>query len=197
VIRARTLAAGLSILLAAPLAAQEMGGIALNAPLPDTLPDPVGSQVQGPFAFTLWQRADGTAMSATVDARTGETLYVEIWNADGGPRAAPLPGMTFGETTQADLIARFGSEGMIFGERGRTAVAGDQAAFFHSYEIDGSDAVLSFVTILPLDIASPETAGTAVLDSVILGYGPYLDAIWGANRGRIDGYAPIPGPFDG
>lgn len=194
-IRAATLAVALACGLSAPLAAQQMGGITLGAPLPDTLPAPVGSEVQGPFAYGLWQLPDGTAMSATADSGSGETLYIEIWNIEGGPRPAPVPSLEFGATTQADLIARFGSEGIVFAERGRTAIAGDRAAFFHSYEIEGGDAVISFVTILPLDQASAETAGTAVLDAVILGHGPYLDAIWGVNRGRTEGYAPIADPF--
>jgi len=197
VIRAASLAAGLAFGLALPLAAQEMGGVALNAPLPGTLPDPAGREVQGPFAYTLWQFEDGTAMSATADAQTGAVYYAEIWNDEGGARPAPVPGLVFGETTQAELVARFGSEGIVFEDRGRAAAAGDMAAFFHSYEIEGGSAVVSFVTIMPMAEASPETAGAALLDSVILGHGPYLDLIWGANRGRIEGYAPIADPFTG
>ncbi|AHM05404.1 hypothetical protein roselon_03133 [Roseibacterium elongatum DSM 19469] len=190
---ARALA--LVIALTTPLAAQDLGSVRLGAPLPEDLPDPIGQEVQGPFAYALWRRPDGTAMSVTSDARTGSTLYIEIWNAEGGPRPAPLPGLSFGQTTQADLVARFGSEGIVFAGRGRAAALDERAAIFTTYEIEGSSAVLSFVSLMPLAQASPDTAGQARLDAVILAHGPYLDTIWGANRGRLEGYRPIPDPF--
>lgn len=187
--------AAAAALLALPASSQEIAGVTLGEPIPQALPDPLGTQQRGPFAYALWRRADGVSMSVTTRVGSGEVLYVELWRTEtDGVMPAPLPDATFGETTLGDLKDRFGSAGFVFGERGRTAPVGENAAFFTSYEIAESDAVISFVTIMPLAEAGPETASASVLDAVILGHGPYLDAIWGANRGALPGYAPIPDP---
>jgi len=189
-------AAILAATLALPATAQDMAGITLDAPLPMHLGAPVGMQTQGALAYRLWQPGAPLLMSVTTQADTDRVLYIEIWR-DGaqGTAPAPLPDMTFGGTTLADIRARFGSDGVVFGERGRVATAGDNAAFFTSYEIADTDGVISFVTIMPLAGASQETAGQSVLDSVILGYSPYLDTLWGLNRGVSDGYQPVPDPL--
>ncbi len=110
-------------------------------------------------------------------------------------QAAPLDGLVYGETTRAELHAMFGSEGVVFQDRGRFAEIGPLAAYFISYEVEGSDTVVSFVTIQPLAEASAEAADASVLDSVIVANGTYLSQIWGVNRGRLPGYAAIADPF--
>ncbi len=193
------LACTLCAVLALPLPAlaQDIGGITLGASVPEAMPQPAGSQVEPPFAYRLWQLDGGANLSATSDAETGTVHYLEMWRSgpDDTP-PAPLEGLTYGTTTRAEIEARFGSEGMVFSDRGRAAPVGDSAAYFISYEIAGTDTVLSFVTIQPLTRASDETAGQSVLDSVIVAEGAYLDLIWGVNRGRLPGYAPIADPFE-
>ncbi len=184
------------VLLASPVAAQDFRGVTLGAPIPDTAPTPVGSEVAPPFAYTLWSFDDGLSMSATRDAETDEVLYLEMWRSQAeGTQPAPVPGLTFGETTRGDLAERFGSEGVVFGSRGRFAEAGPMGVYFISYEVEGSDTVVSFVTIQPLAEASEETADASILDAVIVANGRYLDEIWGLNRGRLPGYTPIDDPF--
>lgn len=190
------LAICVALALAAPASAQTLRGVTLGEPVPEGLPEPLGTQVVHPFSITVWTFDDGLSMSTTADAETGSVLYVELWR-DGsqGQQPAPVDGLTFGETTHTDLTARFGSEGIIFNERGHFIVVGANVAYFTSFEIEGTDAVASFVTLQPLDEATPETVGDAVLDSISLGQGPYLDQIWGANRGRLEGYTRIADPF--
>lgn len=195
----RAAAAGLAFLMhcAVPASAQDIGGIALGEPIPGDLPEPAGSQQRGPFAYTLWDGADGVSMSATTRLDTGEVVYVELWRTDSaGVMDAPLSFATFGETTLGALTDRFGSEGIVFEGPGRSMPAGENAAFFTSYEIAGTDAVMVFVTLMPLAEASAATARASVLDAVILAQGSYLDATWGPNRGTLPGYAPIPDPTD-
>jgi hypothetical protein len=185
------------MMLAAPVIAQDFRGVALGAPIPETAPEPIGSEVAHPFAYTLWGFDDGLSMSATRDAETGEVLYLEMWRSQAeGTQPTPIPGLTFGQTTRGDLTERFGSEGLVFETRGRFAEAGPFGAHFISYEIDGTDRVVSFVTIQPFAEANEETADASVLDAVIVADGRYLDQIWGLNRGRLPGYAPIADPFN-
>lgn len=184
------------VLLASPAAAQDFRGVTLGAPIPDTAPEPVGSEAAPPFAYTLWTFDDGLSMSATRDAETGDVLYLEMWRSQAeGTQPAPVQGLTFGVTTRGDLAEQFGSEGVVFGSRGRFAEVGPMGVYFISYEVEGSDTVVSFVTIQPLSEASEETADASVLDAVIVADGRYLDQIWGLNRGRLPGYAPIADPF--
>jgi len=183
--------------LSAPAPAQTMGGVTLGAPVPEGLPEPLGTQVMELYSITVWGAGDGILwMSTTADAETGDVLYIEIWR-DGsqGTQPAPIEGMSFGETTRNDLTERFGSGGMVFNQRGRFTVIDPDVAYFTSYEIEGSNAVVSFVTIQPLDDASVETASEALLDAISLGDGAYLDRIWGINRGILPGYERIADPF--
>ncbi len=190
------LALALLTILAGPVAAQDFRGVTLDEPIPDTAPEPLGSEVAHPFAYSLWQFEDGLSMSATRDAEIGEVLYLEMWRSDGtGQQPTPIEGLTFGETTRGDLHARFGSEGIVFEGRGRFAEAGPMAVYFISYEIEGLDTVVSFVTVQPLATASEDVADASVLDAVIMADGRYLDQIWGVNRGRLPGYTPIADPF--
>lgn len=183
------------LLVAAPAAAQELRGITLNAQLPADYPAPQGTETQGPFSFSGWTLAHGNGLSATTSSATGEVLYVETWwGGSDQARDTGISGLVFGETTLAEIRARFGSNGFFFGQRGGAARFGDTAAFFTSYEIEGGSAVLSLVTILPAGVAEAEGPDGALLDSVIIGHGPFLDTLWGPNRGLTEGYARIADP---
>lgn len=193
------LALALCLVLTAPASAQTILGVTLGEPIPEGLPTPIGTQTQAPFALTLWGARDGVSMSAIGDIETGEVLFIEMRSAADNPTDSPasaqIDGITFGETTRADLHARFGSEGVVFADVGRTGVFGEIAVYFTNYEIAGSDTVVSFVTIQPLADASEETANQSILDSVVVARGSYLDQVWGGNRGRLPGYVPISDPF--
>ncbi len=184
--------------VAAPVSAQNYRGVVLGQPISDSVPTPVGTEVAAPFAYTLWAFEDeGLSMSATADSETGDVVYLEMWRSlTEGTQRAPFGGMYFGETTRGDLAERFGSEGIVFENRGRFAEVGPLAVYFISYEIEGSDTIVSFVTVQPLAEASEETADASVLDSVIVADGAYLDLAWGVNRGRLPDYTPIADPFE-
>lgn len=179
--------------LSFPASAQTLLGITLGEPIPEGLPTAAATQTQPPFSQTVWDSIEGTSLSAIADAETGEVLFVEMRYA--GPEAAQIHGLTLGQTTRTEIHARFGSEGLVFADVGRTGVFGDIAAHFTNYEIADTDTVVSFVTIQPLAEASAETAGQSVLDSVVVAQSVYLNQVWGFNRGRLAGYAPITDPF--
>lgn len=183
----------LALAVATGAEAQSLAGLTPGQPLPAGFAAPDGVQRETGFTYRRWSRPGGSELSATTQGETGPVLYIEEWRA-GPPGAAPLPGLVLGDTTLAEITVRFGSDGLIFSERGRVQPFGEVAAVFTSYEIAGTDMVLSLVTVMPLADAAPETLGASVLDSVVLAFGPYLDSIWGVNRGRLPGYAPIPDP---
>lgn len=182
--------------LAAPASAQSLLGVTLGEPIPEGLPEPAGTEVAVPFSRTHWENIEGIAITAVGDVETGEVLFIELRPATGATEAGPIRGLSFGETTRDDLYERFGSEGIVFEQVGRVGAFGSIAAYFTSYEIAGRDVALSFVTIQPLADASEDTAGTSTLDSIVVANDEYLNQIWGFNRGRLPGYAPIPDPFE-
>jgi hypothetical protein len=194
----------LALLLAAaqvsgPAAAQSLSGLTLQEPAPATMAQPIGRDTDQRYTYRLWEMPGASQMSATAlgDAR-GPIVYIEHWRTgappQGMPAPAPLPGLILGVTTLDEIVERFGSDGIVFEARGRVVPVGPNAAIFTSYEIENTDAVLSLVTLMPLQQATPEAIGASVLDAVSLGHGPYLDSIWGINRGRLPGYSPIADP---
>jgi hypothetical protein len=189
------LALGMSI-AALPVVAQGLQGLALGAPIPETMPIADATDVQAPYTRSVWAALDGVMMTAIADSETGGIVFIELRPAEPGPIATGLDGLTFAETTRADLHRRFGSEGIVFETLGRGGIFGDNAAYFSTYEVAGRDIVLSFVTIEPLADADEDSAARATLDSVVIAQDAYLNEIWGINRGSLPGYAPIADPFD-
>ncbi|MBY4891694.1 hypothetical protein KUL25_02820 [Rhodobacteraceae bacterium N5(2021)] len=179
----------------APLSAQTVHGITLGAPVPASLPQPDDTQTQAPLTRRYWADLAGLQVTAIADSETGDVHFVELRPAAGGPVDTPISGIRFGQTTQADLQARFGSEGIVFANVGRAGAFGEVAAYFTTYEIEGGDTVVSFTTTEPLAETSEGTSARSTLDSVVVAQGTYLNQVWGLNRGRLPGYAPIPDPF--
>lgn len=181
-----------------PASAQSALGITLGAPIPEGLPAPLGTRVQAPYAQTAWADIDGVMVSVIADVETGSVVFVELRPSPSGvpPIAAQIDGFFFGQTTRADLHARFGSEGLVFENVGRAGSFGEIAAYFTTYELaSDADVVVAFTTIEPLATATEDSAGLSTLDSVVLAQGAYLTEIWGLNRGRLPGYTPIDNPF--
>ncbi|QXT38690.1 hypothetical protein [Gymnodinialimonas ceratoperidinii] len=180
-----------------PAAAQSLHGLTLGAPIPEAMPIADDTAVQAPYTRSVWAALDGVMMTAIADSETGGVVFIELRPAEPGPVATGLGGLTFAETTRADLHARFGSEGIVFEDVGRGGIFGDLAAYFTTYEVADSDTVLSFVTIEPLDAADESSAARSTLDSIVIAQDAYLTEVWGLNRGSLPGYAPIADPFDG
>lgn len=189
------LALGLCLACALPASAQTVLGISLGEAIPEVLPPSDDTQTRAPFTRTHWLALDGLQVTVIADSETGAVQFIELRPAAEGAVDTPIDGIRFRETTQADLQARFGSDGIVFANVGRAGVFGDVAAYFTSYEVLGEDVVVSFTTIEPLAEATDGTAAGSVLDSVVVAQGPYLNQVWGINRGRLPGYAPIPDPF--
>ena len=193
----RLVALALAAALTSPAAAQEIRGIPLGGLIPEDMPEPVGSGIEGAYSITRWTFDDGLSLSASRDAETGEVVYLELWRTDNsGTHPSPIDGLVFGETTRGELHERFGSEGFVFEPGDRFLLAGPTTVWFNNYEIAGSDTVVSFFTIQPTSEASPETANASVLDSMFVAQSAFADQFYGFNRGRLPGYAPIPSPFD-
>lgn len=182
--------------LCLPATAQTIAGLTLGAAIPEGGPAPDDSQTQAPFTRTFWAVRDGMQVTAIADSNTGEVVFIEL-RPSGAPETgdAQVLDLAFGQTTRADLHARFGSEGIVFETVGRAGVFGQVAAYFTTYEIEGGDNVLSFVTIEALADASDSSGDASTLDSVVVAQGSYLNRIWGLNRGRLPGYEPIADPF--
>ncbi|GAB5446477.1 hypothetical protein [Gymnodinialimonas sp.] len=182
-------------LCAGPVSAQTVQGITLGAPIPEGLPPSDDTQTQAPFTRTFWSALNGLQVTAIADSETGGVHFIELRPATREGGETPIEGIRFGETTQADLHRRFGSEGIVFANVGRAGVFGDVAAYFTSYELTDVDVVVSFTTIEPLAEAGADSAAQSVLDSVVVAEGPYLNQVWGINRGRLPGYGRIEDPF--
>lgn len=175
--------------------AQTLLGITLGAPLPEGLPTPDDVQTQTPLMRMHWAAIEGLRVTTIADSETGEVKFIELQPADAAPVDAQIDGLVFRDTTLNDLYDHFGSEGVVFADIGRAGAFGDVAAYFTSYEIAGEDVVVSFVTVEPLADASEGTSAMSTLDSVVVAQGSYLNQVWGLNRGRLPGYAPISDPF--
>lgn len=192
------LALALCVALAVPASAQTFLGVTLGEIIPEGLPVPVETQVEAPYANTIWRTDAGLVLTATTDVETGEVLYMELrpaMDAPDGPIPAQTLGMTLRETTRAEIHARFGSEGVVFADMGRTGVTPEWALFFTNYEIADSDVILAFAMLQPLRDASEDTAGQVPLYTISVGQGSFLAQFWGVNRGRLPGYTPIADPF--
>jgi hypothetical protein len=185
----------LCVLLAGPVAAQSIRGIALGDPVPSGLSDPERTMVRAPYRHTLWTYDDGISMSVTTDIQGGIVVNLRMWR-DGADVIAPTPvdGLVFGQSTLRDVIAAMGSEGFVYGRATSFMDVGDLRAHALRYEIAGTGRILTLGAIEPLDGASDETAGNAILDTLDVTEGAYLDAIWGNERTAQPGYAPIGDP---
>ncbi|WP_341861201.1 hypothetical protein [Gymnodinialimonas sp. 57CJ19] len=182
---------------ALPAMGQTLHGITFGEPIPAGLPQPDDTQTQAPFTRSIWTQLNDMMVTVIADSETGGVLFMEMRPAAPGPVATQIDGLVFGETTLAELHARFGSEGVVFANVGRGGVFDDILVHFATYEIDNSDTVLSLATTEPLQTATQDSAAQAVLDSVIVADSAYLTQVWGLNRGRLPGYSPIADPFDG
>lgn len=191
----RVLALCLAVACAGSSSAQTVMGLSLGAAIPEAMPAPDDTQVRAPRTRSHWTDLGGVSVTAIADNETGAVQFIELRPATDAPVDTPIRGIRFGTTTRAELHDRFGSEGIVFESFGRAGVFGDVAAYFTSYEIAGASVVVSFTTIEPLANTTEGSATRSVLDSLIVAQDLYLNEAWGANRGRLPNYAPIPGPF--
>lgn len=196
--RATTLALSvLAGIAALPATSQTLHGITFGEPIPEGLPMPDDMQTQAPFTRTIWAELNDAMVTVVADSETGSVSFIEMRPAAPGPVTTEIDGFVFGETTLADIHAHFGSEGVVFADVGRGGVFDDILVHFATYEIANSDIVLSFAAVEPLEDATQDSAAQAVLDSVIVADSAYLSQVWGLNRGRLPGYAPVADPFGG
>lgn len=196
----RRLLLALSVLAsvaALPVTGQTLHGITFGEPIPEGLPMPDDTQTQAPFTRTIWAELNGSMVTVIADSETGIVSFMEIRPTAPGPVATEIDGFVFEETTLAEIHAHFGSEGVVFANVGRGGVFGEILVHFATYEIANSEIVLSFAAVEPLETATQDSAAQAVLDSVIVADSAYLSQVWGLNRGRLPGYAPVADPFDG
>ncbi|WP_224814578.1 hypothetical protein [Hasllibacter sp. MH4015] len=189
------LAALIFAVLAGSASAQTLGGLTLGELIPDTAPDPLGTHIVEPFAITIWALEDEIGLTASRDAETGEILYIEMWINAEVAHDTPIDGIRFGETTTEDIVARFGSGGFAYADRGRFVATDTILAHYLSYEIEGTDSVVIFVTHQPIETASADTVREGVLNTIMVGRASYMAATRGVDRNVPEGYRPIADPF--
>ena len=178
-----------------PISAQTLGGLSLGEPLVPALGRmprthdfaPVGNDVA-----IKWQLPDGNTLSATAWADTRKILFVEEDRRPAAANATPLPGLTLGATTLADLRRRFGSNGMGFASNGETMQAGRPTGV-NCFELRHAPGVfVAFVTQLsPADTTPPIDTGKGMLVAIIVARKTYLQEIWGETLLRDLAYRPI------
>jgi len=166
---------------------------------------PSSSQALGPHTAVKFALPGGNSLSATFLRSSGKIVYAETdWGGQGAGAYSDFEGFKFGETTLDDVRAKFGHNGLIFGERPAVTIMDDGTlALLNSYEIAGRNEIATFVTsIPPAEMAALQaTNGSskladivgqrAKLTSLILADREYADTIWGANKTFDAGYAPI------
>jgi hypothetical protein len=158
------------------------------------------TKVATPHAERRWKLPDGNRLSLATDPETGNRIVYleERWGGGANGRPTDFPGFTYGQTTLADIRARAENNGFAFRER-LIDERPDGLALFNAYEVEGSpNLVVTFVTKLSKkDVDRLRTDkgfdlnGAARLDSIILAYAGYLDAIWGEEKLKGKGYKPI------
>ena len=148
---------------------------------------PVGNDVA-----IKWQLADGDTLSATASADTRRILFLEEDALPGAPNATPVPGLTLGATTLADLRRRFGSNGMGFESNAETLGAG-RLTGVNCFELRHAPGVfVAFVTQLSAaDTKTPVEPGNGVLVAIIVARKSYLQEIWGEKLLHDPAYRPI------
>ena len=145
----------------------------------------------GPFLIAKWDMPDGNFLSVTATA-DGVIVFLESnWGYGVSGRFTDFPGLVFGKTTLAEVRKLTGSNGFCFLSRGCVSDSGSGIVNFNSYGVSGNNnVVITFITVSDYAMASKDPSN-AVLDSIIVGYKPYLNGIWGKEKISDPKYRPI------
>jgi hypothetical protein len=180
--------------------AQTMYGIRVGDHLSSTSKiglAPVVEEETGPFVIRKWRFSDTNELSVTAFRNTGKIIYMETnWNGDRRGALSDIPGMIYGKTTLSDMRKQFGSNGFSYEERGSVVTVRDGIIMINSYQIMGTNHVITFITkISEKNISRADkaknVADLAFLDTIIIGDTAYLDTVWGKAKIFDKQYKPI------
>jgi|AraplaMF_Col_mMF_1032025.scaffolds.fasta_scaffold01330_10 hypothetical protein len=198
-----------TLLICAPSTAwgQAMSGVSLGGSrdqLATLGSRPVAAEAMGPHSLEKYKLSGGNDLSATYHRASGKIVYLETdWGGEAAGAFSDFEGFKYGKTTLSEIRTKLGSNGLSFKDRppvAPTPVGG--LALFNSFEIKGTDAVVTFVTSVTAATvkaikdkgANPNVGDVATLEAVIVGENDYLETIWGGDKIRSPGYTPIEWP---
>lgn len=189
--------------LTATTQAQTLSGIHIGEEITAALrtaEKPISKVAAGPHEEVRWRLPDGNKLALATDPGNGRIAYAEeTWGGRPDGKPADFPGLTYGETTLADIRMHAENNGFAFVER-LLDERPDGLRLFNAYEVEGSPGlVVTFVT----KISTKDTQRlkgkqqnvdinrAAKLDGIILGDARYLESIWGQAKLKGKNYKPI------
>lgn len=188
------------LILTTVVNAQTMSGIRIGDPLSSTSKigfSPTAKEENGPLVIQKWRFQNKNELSITAFRNTGRIVYMETnWGGDRNGSFSDVPGMIYGKTTISDIRKRFGNNGFTYKDRGSVAVVEDGIIIMNSYQITGTDLVVTFITKISredyLKTDNAKNVGSfALLDTIIIGDATYLDTVWGNEKMFDKGYKPV------
>lgn len=180
--------------------AQTMYGIRIGDHLSSTSKigfAPIAKEEIGPFVIQKWRLPDTNELSVTAFRNTGKIVYMETnWNGDRRGALSDIPEMIYGKTTLSHIQKKFGHNGFAYKEQGGVARVGDGIIMMNSYQVYGTNNVVTFITKISKERASranesKNIAELALLDTIIVGDTGYLDTVWGKAKIFDEKYKPI------
>lgn len=178
-----------------------MSGISLSDDLAKTSSlgqKPSASQEMGPFSMRRWVFPDGNDLAVTARRSDGRIVYLESsWGGRVPGSPTDYPGVSFGETTLAELRGKLGSNGFSYASRTMFETS-EGIGTTNSYEIVGNPgAVVTFISLVRKGDIEAVRSGrrklgeVAKVDSVVLADASYLDGLWGKERRADPNAKPV------
>lgn len=164
---------------------------------------PVATDEIDGYALTKWKLPNGNYLSVTRRIDGDKIVYAEVdWDGSASGAVSDFAGFRFGETTLADIRAKLGSNGFAFSNHVIKPMPDGSLMSFNSYEVEGSDTIVVFMTKTTAEGLKDlyegndvSRAGTlARLDGLILAQPEYLATNWGPDRILDPTYFKIASP---
>ena len=178
-------------------AAQSLAGLRIgdNETALVKLGSPAATDRYKTYVVRKWKLADANELSVTVD-HEGKIVYLESdWGGSGEASGrgevteSDLHDLRFGVTRLSDLRMRFGSNGLMFKERGGVQPIADGVVMLNSYEVGNS--VVTFFTVAGAFAGKGSAvAERAKLNAISIADAQYATSEWG-DRVYDPGYKKI------
>ncbi|RVH96135.1 hypothetical protein CN153_20610 [Sinorhizobium meliloti] len=156
------------------------------------------------YTTVVFSTPSGVKMAAIYQDASQKVVEIEVTPPATVPGASGQFGnFKFGQTSLADIRYRFGSKGLLFGNvPPATATSDGGVAIVSSYEITGTNLVISFTSKVSRasladlkqrfgDNMYSQVETVATLESTVIADANYLKLIRGDNLVYDVGYAPV------